>query len=89
MAKNAVIDPTIAIRVTGIPTLAKNKLNETKLPITTKNVTKIRRINRAVLLVLSLFNAGNQVRNSAIGPLNVETARIIATSIASDSMVRD
>ena len=89
MAKNAVIDPTIAIRVTGTPTLAKNKLNETKLPITTKNVTKIRRINRAVLLVLSRLSAGIQVRNSAIGPLNVEIARIIATRIANDSMVID
>jgi hypothetical protein len=76
------------IKVPAMPTLAMNKLNDIKLPITVKNVTKIRRNNRAGLLVLSLFNIGNQVRNSAIGPLKTETARIITTRIASDSMVK-
>ena len=87
-AKNAVIDPRKAIKVGAKPALEINKLNETKLPITAKKVTRIRRINRAVLLVLSRFNTGNQVRSSAIGPLNSETARMIATRITSDSMVK-
>ena len=87
-AKNAVIDPRKAIKVGAKPALEINKLNETKLPITDRNVTNILRINRAVLLVLSRFNAGNQVKKRAIGPLNVEMIRIIATRITSDSMVK-
>jgi len=87
-AKNAVIDPIKAIKDAAKPTLAINKLNDIKLPITTKKVTKIRRINAADLLVLWRFSTGNQVRISAIGPLNNETDKIIATMSASDSMVK-
>ena len=87
-AKNAVSEPKVAISVVAKVEPAINRLNETKLPIKDRNVTKIRRINRAGLLVLSRFNAGNQVRNRAIGPLNVEITRIIATRITSDSMVK-
>jgi hypothetical protein len=77
-----------AIKVGAKPELEINKLNETKLPITAKNVTKIRRTNRAALLVLSRFSTGSHVRNSAIGPLNNEIARMIATRITSDSIVK-
>jgi hypothetical protein len=87
-AKNAVSEPIKAIKDAANPTLAINKLNDIKLPITTKKVTKIRRISAATLLVLSRFSTGNQVRKSAIGPLNKETDRIIATRSASDSMVK-
>ena len=87
-AKKAVSEPKIAISDVAKVEPATKRLNETKLPITAKNVTKMRRINRAVLLVAPLFSTGNQVRNKAIGPLNVEITRIIATRITSDSMVK-
>ena len=88
-AKKAVSEPNAAISVVAKVVPAINRLNETKLPITDKNVTNIRRINRAGLLVAPLLSAGNQVRKRAIGPLNNEIARIIATRITSDSMAKD
>ena len=86
-AKNPEIDPIAAITVVARFMLTRKRLKETKLPNTVKTVTKILRIKRTGLLVLSRLSAGSQVRNKAIGPLNVEIARIIKISIASDSMV--
>jgi len=86
-AKIAVIDPIAAITVVKRLMLTRKRLKETKLPINVKAVTRILRIKRTGLLVLSRLSAGIQVSNKAIGPLNVEMARIIKTTIASDSMV--
>ena len=86
-AKNPEIDPIAAITVVNRFMLTRKRLKETKLPINVKTVTRILRIKRTGLLVLSRLSAGIQVSNKAIGPLNVEIARIIKTIIASDSMV--
>ena len=87
-AKNAVSEPKVAISITARVGLATNILNEVKLPINENTVTSTRRNKRILELVLSRFNAGNQVKNRAIGPLKSVTARIIVTKITSYSIVK-
>ena len=87
-AKNAEIEPIIAIDVAAKPTLAMNRLKDIKLPITERRVTNIRRIRAVIFPVLSRFKIGSHVKNSAIGPLKRAVIKIITTQITSDSMVK-
>jgi hypothetical protein len=88
IAKNAITEPKIPIKVAAVVDAETKRLNDVKLPTSERIVTNILRINRTKSLVLTPFRAGSQVKKSANGPLNSAIEMIMTTRSTRDSMVK-